>query len=382
MRGARRVTLSVMISDSGRRDPAVATALQFPPTRSAAHAPLLSRTTLLLLCAVTQLGAQSPGTVELGLYGQITAVDTKLARFDSRTPLSLGVRGRVNLHRGIGVELEASTGTVDGVGDPLRRRYNQLVARSTVTLPLSEYSGLLLGAGLARTDYEVTYNFGPSALIGIRTVIQGRYALRSDAIFNYLPTSGAREFGLRTGLQIVGGPYAGATERDTRSGNLTVQAPGTIEAGAFGQQWRLHPIWNLRSGRSAGTRVGAFITSRSQFEVEATYWRQPVRIGGRAGQAGGVLSTGQTFRVTTFAFRYQHNLPIGTRTAVLAGIGPVRSSYEYVDHWGGSALAGARVALSRDVQLRSDVVANYLPRVGVIDYGARIGASVLLRLGR
>jgi hypothetical protein len=53
-----------------------------------------------------------------------------------------------------------------------------------------------------------------------------------------------------------------------------------------------------------------------------------------------------------------------------------------VDHWGGSALAGARVALSRDVQLRSDVVANYLPRVGVIDYGARIGASVLLRLGR
>ena len=71
----------------------------------------------LSLCLPRTASAQAPGTIELGTYGQITVVDPSQARFESRTPLSLGVRGRVNLHRGIGVELEASTGTVDGVGD-------------------------------------------------------------------------------------------------------------------------------------------------------------------------------------------------------------------------------------------------------------------------
>lgn len=347
------------------------------PTLRAALIPMASGFALAV-----QLAAQAPGSLEIGVYGQLTAVDPQQARFETRTPLSLGVRGRVNLHRGVGVELEASTGTVDGVSDPARRRYNQLVARGTYTAPLSEFSGLLFGAGIARSDYEVTYNFGASALLGIRTIVRGRYALRSDVIFNYLPTSGAREFGLRSGVQTVLGPFNGPTARDRTRGNLTMQEPGTLEGGLFAQQWQLRPVWNLQSGRAIGTRVGAFVTSRSQFEVEATYGRQAVRDAGRPGSTGGILRSGETFRVTTFAFRYNHHVPLGSRYALVAGAGPARSSFEYVDQWGLSATGGLRVALTRDLQIRADGVAHYLPRQGVTDTGVRVGLSALARLGR
>ena len=334
------------------------------------------------LCLPRTASAQAAGTIEVGSYGQITVVDPSQARFESRTPLSLGVRGRVNLHRGIGVELEASSGSVDGVGDPLRRRYNQLVARGTWTIPVSDYSGLMLGAGLARSDYEVTYNFGPSLLVGVRTVIQGRYALRSDLIFNKLPTSGATEFGLRTGLQIVAGPFDGPTSADRRRGNLAMQEPGSIDGGIFGQQWRLHPRWNLQNGPAIGTRIGTFITSRSELEVEATYGRQSVARTNEPGSTGILLGADATFRVTTFAFRYTHNLPVGSRYALLAGIGPSRSSFEYIDHWGGSLLGGARMALTRDLHLRGDLVAHYQAAPRVVDAGARLGLSTVFRFGR
>lgn len=354
-----------------------------PSARPARTACQASVSALALLFAAGVTEAQSAGAVEVGAYGQVTGVDPSQARFESRTPLSLGLRGRVNLHRGLGVEIEASTSTVEGIGPGLvQRRYNQLVARGTWTKPVSDFSGLIIGAGLARSDYEVTYNFGPSLLIGVRTVIRGRYALRSDALFNYLPTSGAREFGLRTGIQAIAGPFDGPTSRDRRRGNRTMQEPGSLEGGLFGQQWRLNPLWNLRSGRAIGTRVGAFVTSRSEFEVEATYGRQSVRDAGQPGSTGGVLRGGETYRVTTFAFRYAHNIPIGDRAALVGAIGPVRSSYEYADHWGASVVAGGRLALTRDIQLRGDVVANHLPGERVIDVGARLGISTLLRLGR
>jgi hypothetical protein len=341
-----------------------------------------SRWLLTAIIVATSLPAQGPGSVEIGAYGQVTRVEPSQARFATQTPLSLGVRGRVNLHRGIGIELEASTSEVEGTGDPPQRRYNQIVARATWTKPLSEYSGLLLGAGLARTDYEVTYNFGPSALLGVRTVIRDRYVLRSDAIFNYLPTSGAREFAVRTGVQVVYGPADGQTSRDQRSGNRTVQLPGTLEGGLFLQQWRLDPVWNLRDGRALGTRVGAFLTSRSQVEVEATYWRREVRVGGQVGQTGFPLGSGETYRVTSFAFRYVHNVPVGARLGLVAAAGPVRSSVEYADHWGLSAVVGARLALTRDLQLRADATGNYLPNVRATDLGLRLGVSTLLRLGK
>jgi hypothetical protein len=161
-----------------------------------------------------------------------------------------------------------------------------------------------------------------------------------------------------------------------------MQEPGTLEAGLFAQQWQLRPVWNLRSGRAIGTRVGAFVTSRSQFEVEATYGRQAVRDGGKPGSTGGILRGGETFRVTTFAVRYNHHQPLGSRVAVVVGVGPSRSSFEYIDHWGVAAMGGVRVALTRDLQLRADAVANYLPREGVADTGVRIGLSALARLGR
>jgi hypothetical protein len=270
---------------------------------------------------------------------------------------------------------------VDGIGDPPRRRYNQLVARGTYTIALSDYSGLLLGGGLARSDYELTYHFGADALVGVRTVISGRYALRSDVIFNYQPTGGATELGLRTGIQAAVGPFDGPTTRDRRRGALTMQEPGSVEGGVFAQQWQLNPVWNLRNGQAIGTRFGAFITSRSEVEVDATYGRQAARDGGRNGQTYVPLPAGATYRVTTFAFRYVHNVPIGSRVALLAGIGPARTSYEYVDYWGASGIAGARVALTRDLQLRGDVVADYGRDSKVFDYGLRLGASTVIRLG-
>ncbi len=339
-------------------------------------------TTLCVALAAPRLAAQAAGSIEVGGYGQITRVDPREARFDSRAPLSLGIRGRVNLHRRVGVEIEASTGMVDGIGDPLRRRYNQLVARGTYTIPLTDFSSLLVGGGLSRSDYEVTYHFGANALFGVRTAITGRYALRSDVIFNYQPNGGATEIGLRTGVQTMLGPFDGPTSRDRARGAVTMQEPGSLEAGLFGQQWRLDPVWNLRDGRAIGTRLGAFITSRSEVEVDASYGRQSVRVGGRNGQTNAPLPGGATFRVTTFALRYVHNLPVSPRLALLAGVGPSRTSYEYVDYWGASALAGARIALTRDVHVRADVIADYGKDSRIVDYALRLGASTVLRLGR
>ncbi len=335
-----------------------------------------------LSCPIRGVAQPAAGSIEIAGYGQVTRVAPEQARFESRTPLSLGLRGRVNLHRNVGLEMEASTSTVEGAGAGTERRYNQLVARATWTRPLSDYSGLLLGAGLARSDYEITYNFGPNVLVGVQTLLRGRYSLRSDAIFNYLPTSGATEFGLRTGVQTRFGAFDGPTTRDQRSGNRTVQAPGSIEGALFAQQWRLNPLWNLQSGRAIGARVGAFITSRSELEADVTYGRQVPRVAGRPGSTGVVLRAGETFRVTTFAVRYAHNIPIGTRLGVVAALGPVRASYEYIDHWGASAAAGARFALTRDLQVRADGVANYLRGPRVMDFGARLGVSMLLRIGQ
>ena len=338
-------------------------------------------TSLCVTLAAPRLVAQPAGSVEVGAYGQITRVDPREARFETRAPLSLGLRGRVNLHRQFGVELEASTGMADGIGDPPRRRYNQLVARGTYTMPLTDFSGLLFGGGLSRSDYEVTYHFGVNALFGVRTAISGRYPLRSDVLFNYQPNGRATELGLRTGIQTTLGPFDGPTSRDRQRGALTMQEPGSLEGGIFGQQWRLNPVWNLRNGMAIGTRLGAFITSRSAVEVDATYGRQAVRAGGVNGQTNAPLPGGATFRVTTFAFRYVHNVPVTSRIAVLAGLGPSRTSYEYVDYWGASAVAGARLALTRDLHLRADLVADYGKDARVFDYALRLGASTVVRLG-
>jgi Outer membrane protein beta-barrel domain len=332
--------------------------------------------------AAAPTAAQPAGSVEIGGYGQVTRVAPEQARFESRTPLSLGLRGRVNLHRAFGVEMEASTTVVEGAGVGTERRYNQLVARGTWTLPVSDFSGLMLGAGLARSDYEITYNFGPSALIGIRTLIKGRYALRSDALFNYLPTSGATEFGLRTGLQAVWGPFDGPTSRDRRRGRRQMQEPGSLEGTLFVQQWRLDDRWNLRDRPAIGSRIGVFLTSRSAFEVEATYVKPSVQTDGQRSSTGFPMRAGDRYRVTTFAVRYAHTLPVSDRVGVVAAFGALRSSYEYIDHWGTSGSAGARVALTRDVHLRADGVVNYLPGPNAVDLGARVGLSTLFRLGR
>lgn len=339
-----------------------------------------------LLCAFAPvLCAQSipaAGSIEIGAYGQVTRVEPSQARFDTRTPLSLGLRGRMNLDRATGIEIEASTSSVEGVDQAGPRRYNQLVVRGTWSHPLSDFSTLLIGVGLARTDYEVTYNFGPSALVGIRTIVRGRTSLRSDAIYNYLPTSGATEFGLRTGMQVALGPFDGPTTRDRRAGRLAVGGPATVEVGGFVQQWRLNDIWNLSNGRAGGIRVGAFVTSRTTFEVDATYGRRRVARGNAPGSTGGILRAGETYRQTTFSMRAVQQLPVSRRIAVFAGVGPVRSSYEYVDHWGVSLLTGVRVALTPVLHVRAEGLVNYHPNASAADAGLRIGLSAVTRLGR
>ena len=75
-------------------------------------------------------------------------------------------------------------------------------------------------------------------------------------------------------------------------------------------------------------------------------------------------------------------MPLSDRVGAVAAFGALRSSYEYIDHWGTSGSAGARVALTRDVHLRADGVVNYLPGPKAVDLGARVGISTLFRLGR
>ena len=153
--------------------------------------------------------AQRQGSLELGAFGGYTKFD-KDYNFDNG-PI-IGGRFGVFLHPQFELEAEAAYMDIDRNGTELRIGGNQanyvpLNFRGTGYFPLNA-SGMALsaGAGLTRTHYRYTFNYGPTVAVGIKIPVLTNAAIRVDAVGDYLPEPKKTNLSLRAGLSLFRHP--------------------------------------------------------------------------------------------------------------------------------------------------------------------------------
>lgn len=321
------------------------------------------------------------GAVEVGVFGQYNILPKSSTDFTSNTPTSLGLRFGVALGGGLGLEFEGSyAGTTRPARPGLVDRdaaYQQLAARGTFTsTPIFGRTAVVLGAGIVRSDYDYTFRYGPTGMIGLRIPVGQRFVLRTDGTLNLLPSTGETEVAFRAGLHTVLGPWAGSTTADKRTGNRSVVDAGTIEVGAYTGIVRHAYDWNQEPSGLLGGRVGVALNSRSQIEFEFG-WSVPDREREPL-TAPNARPTGADYNYVPLTLRHNYNVPLGKAGAVIVGLGVHRTDYGWTHNWGPSGLVGYRHALWRGLQLRGDLVANAMPAPNALDLGARLGASWVL----
>lgn len=167
--------------------------------------PRLAVAGLSLALAAMPALAQQAGWVEVGGLGAYTKFD-KNYNFDNGG----GVGGRfgVFLSPMFQLEAEGSYMDIDRGGAELRinddqANYTPLYFRGTANFPITPNGfALTAGAGLTRTSYRYTYNWGPSAAVGVKIPVLPFAALRVDVVGDYLPTPKRTNMSLRAGLSV------------------------------------------------------------------------------------------------------------------------------------------------------------------------------------
>ena len=153
----------------------------------------LSVGVLGLVMAAVPVAAQRPGSVELGLFGQATKFDDAL-----RLNGAFGVGGRLGLFvlPGLAVEADianARPGVLEGSTIPRtndnRSSYAPIHVRLAYNMMLGWRGGLVVGAGMVRSDYGVPYAFGASGLVGLRVGLTNRVQLRVDGLVDHMGKS-------------------------------------------------------------------------------------------------------------------------------------------------------------------------------------------------
>ncbi len=330
--------------------------------------------------------ASQAGAVEVGVFGQYNILKKSTTDFTSNTPTTLGLRANIGIGGGLGLELEGSyAGTTRPARPGLVDRdasYQQLAARATFTsAPIVGRTALVFGAGIVRSDYDYTFRYGPTGMLGLRVPVGQRFALRGDGIVNLLPSTGETEVAFRLGLHTVFAPQAGSTAADKATGNPTVMGPGAIELGGFLGVTRHAYDWNIKNTGLLGGRIGVAMTSRSQLEFEFGWAENQSKNESLIGPS--VRPNDGTDRnYTPLTLRYNYNVPLGKATGVIVGMGVVRADYGYTHNWGPSGLVGYRVPAIGPFQLRGDLVANWLPAVNATDLSARLGVSWVINNGK
>ncbi|MCU0618523.1 MAG: hypothetical protein MUF40_01235 [Gemmatimonadaceae bacterium] len=357
----------------GTRAALTTAALAFPVVAGAQQAP-------------APAPAPQAGAVEFGVFGQYNLLKKSTTDFTSNTPTSLGLRANIAIGGGLGLEFEGSrAGTTRPARPGLVDRdasYSQLAARATFTsTPIVGRSALVFGAGVVRSDYDYTFRYGPTGMLGLRVPVGQRFVLRGDGIVNLLPSTGDTEVGFRLGLHTVVAPQAGSTAADKATGNRTVMGPGAIELGGFLAFTRHAVDWNIKNTGLVGGRVGVAMTSRSQLEFEFGWAENRSKDESLIGEV--VRPNDGTDRnYTPLTLRYNYNVPLGKATGVIVGLGVVRADYGYTHNWGPSGLVGYRVPAIGPFQVRGDLVANYLPAANATDLSARLGLSWVINQGK
>jgi hypothetical protein len=160
---------------------------------------------LTLALAAAPSHAQTRGWVEFGGLGTYTNFDGSY-NFDNGG----GVGGRIGLflHPMFELEGEGSYMDIDRGGSELRinndqANYTPLYLRGTGHLPLTANGfALTAGAGITRTSYRYTYNWGPSASVGVKIPVLANAAIRLDVVGDYLPTPKTTNVNFRAGLSM------------------------------------------------------------------------------------------------------------------------------------------------------------------------------------
>lgn len=340
-------------------------------------------------------GAQTPGTLEVGGYGQYTIFDDRAGR---PTPTSEGFENKIGVGGRVGVfftprfslEGEASYTKLEA-GSTLRGlnedndHYSPIALRVNYNFPFATNSAFILGGGVTRSDYGTVFAYGPSALVGARVGLGRVLALRVDGVYNYLPDDAAKidEFYLRAGLSaMIPGSTPMSAEQQAQMGGAP--QPGTVEVGGFGQYSFFDDDLNIENALGLGARLGVFVTPIIQPEVDFSYTE--------ADQETGRVSN---LHVVPVAARLNFNFPFGARNAFILGGGASRTFYQQPGsplyggveegntvggayNWGVSGLAGVRVGLGQRVAVRLDGVGDYLPEPKFANFGVRAGLSLML----
>ena len=158
--------------------------------------------------------AQSSGTLELGALGSYTRFDSEY-NFDNGG--GIGGRFGVFLHPMFAIEAEGSYMDIDRGGVELRvandqANYVPLYLRGTAHFPVTTNGfAVTAGAGLTRTHYRYTFNYGPSAAVGIKIPVLSNAAIRVDAVGDYLPEPKKTNLSFRAGLSFFRHPVMSTT---------------------------------------------------------------------------------------------------------------------------------------------------------------------------
>ncbi len=377
-----------------------------------------------LLCGGTA-AAQQPGTLLLGGFGQYTIFDSGLKTGGSSgfgtniTGNKVGYGGRIGafITPNWDIEAEASyTEANSSNANGKTFKYGPVAARLVYGLPIFGRSSILLGAGGVITPFHndagnangsgnvYFYKYGVSGDLGLRIVLGEYFAVRGDAIADYMPTSPTMKiYRFQGGLEVMpdfstmmgmGSTAQGVSLFDTQPQPL----PGTVEVKGFGQYTRYdNKIGFDRGFRNSigyGGGLGVFLTRNWEVEGDGSY-TQPKSVVLTSSNTGTgntpytrSQAAGVDYDQANFALRANYNFPIGGRSSFIVGAGAVRSSYHRGDNaagplntyaYGPEGLVGFRLGLANRVALRIDGLVDYpLGDLSAYNYSARAGLSFML----
>jgi len=347
--------------------------------------------------------AQQPGTLLLGGFGQYTIFDGGLkaggATGADITGNKVGYGGRIGAFIAPNWALEAEGSYTDAAtSGPADMKYGPIAARLVYGIPIYGRSSILIGAGGVLSPYHndvttfpgnyYTYHYGVSGDLGLRIMLGDMWALRGDAIADYMPSSpSTKNYRFQAGLEVLPdfsslmGMGSTAPAHFDWWDDQPQPLPGTLELKAFGSYNHYDSKFGFDHGFSSsigyGGGAGVFLTPNWEVEGDGSYVNPKTTVGSVPYANG------------NFSLRLDYNIPVWSRSQFIIGAGAVRSSFHRSDNvtpaafssyaFGPEGLVGFRLGLANRIALRIDGVADYvMGDFKTTNLSARAGLSFML----
>ena len=328
--------------------------------------------------------AQQPGTLLLGGFGQYTIFDGSLKTGGASgmgiTGNKVGYGGRVGAFIAPNWDLEAEASYTEAptAGAPIK--YGPIAARLVYGLPIYGRSSILIGAGGVLSPYHndlttgniYTYHYGVSGDLGLRIMLGDMWAIRGDAIADYMPSSpSTKNYRFQAGLEVLPdlsslmGLGSTAPAHFDWWDDQPQPQPGTLELKGFGSynHYDSKLGFNTSFGSSIGYGAGAgvFLTRNWEVEGDGSYVNPKTAAGHPSGPD-------VNYDNGNFSLRLNYNIPVFSRSQFIIGAGAVRSSFHRSDNlpavyssysYGPEGLVGFRWGLANRIGLRVDGLVDY-----------------------